>query len=208
MSRPAQIRFLSRFAPAYDPVVQFMGFRPLWRAMAEIASPQIGERGLDVCTGTGGVALELARRGARIVGVDLARGMLQRARRKHDNTRSASAQFLPMDARQLAFGNRSFSLVTASMALHEMAETEREQALREIARVASDRVVIADYRVPHDAPRRFLFRATRWFEHLESDDFGAFVTCAVGDRLERVGLRITESVDVGPYRIWRCEVPR
>src|SRR5512143_2418786 len=185
MSRPTQIQFLSRFAAAYDPVVRFMGFTPLWKAVAEVAAPGRGEWTLDVCTGTGGAALELARRGARVVGLDLAAGMLRRARRKRSD---AAPHFVRMDARQLAFADRAFPLVTCSMGLHEMAEAERTGALAEIARVASDRVVIAEYRVPRDARRRLLFRMSRAFEYAESDDFSSFMRRDLGARLEQAGL--------------------
>jgi ubiquinone/menaquinone biosynthesis C-methylase UbiE len=183
-----------------------MGFRPLWSAVAEIAAPQKGEAALDVCTGTGGVALELACRGARVIGVDLASGMLRRACRKRDEASVSNGRFLRMDARQLAFGDRAFPLVTASMALHEMADVERRRVLYEIARVASDRVVIAEYRVPQDARRRFWFRVTRFFEQFESDDFGSFVAQTVAEQLEQAGLRVATFHDVGAYRVWRCPI--
>jgi ubiquinone/menaquinone biosynthesis C-methylase UbiE len=72
MSRPAQIELLSRFAFAYEPTVRLIGFPALWQSVAEAAQPRRGEWGLDVCTGTGGAARELARRGVRVVGLDLA----------------------------------------------------------------------------------------------------------------------------------------
>jgi len=208
MSRPAQIRFLSRVAAAYDPVVQLMGFAPLWDAVAEVAAPAPGEWTLDVCTGTGGAALELARRGARVIGLDLASGMLRQACRKRDDGGDATQgnpSFLRMDARRLAFADRSFPLVTCSMALHEMADDERSEVLAEIGRVARDRVVIAEYRVPRGR-KRFLFRAARFFEYAESDDFGSFVRSELSARLERAGLAIDTPRDVGGYRIWPCRV--
>ncbi len=209
MSRPAQIRFLSRLAAAYDPVVQFMGFAPLWDAVAEVAAPAPGEWALDVCTGTGGAALELARRGARVIGLDLASGMLRRARRKRDNGGGALVEnpsFLRMDARRLAFADRSFSLVTCTMALHEMAEEERGQVLAEIGRVARDRVVVAEYRVPQGRRNGFLFRAARLFEYAESDDFGSFVRQELSARLQGAGFALDAPRDVGGYRIWPCRV--
>jgi ubiquinone/menaquinone biosynthesis C-methylase UbiE len=209
MSRPAQIRFLSRVAAAYDPVVQFMGFAPLWDAVAEAAAPAPGEWALDVCTGTGGAALELARRGARVIGLDLASGMLRQARRKRDNGGNAAAGTLSlvrMDARQLAFADRSFPLVTCTMALHEMAEKERGQVLAEIGRVARDRVIIAEYRVPRGRRKSFLFRAARFFEYAESDDFGSFVRHELSARLQGAGFTVETPQDVGGYRIWPCRV--
>ncbi len=207
MSRPAQIQFLSRVAAAYDPVVQLMGFAPVWRAIAEVADPAPGERALDVCTGTGGAALELARCGAQVIGLDLAPGLLKQAHRKRNgNGEYAASHFVQMDARHLAFADRSFPVVTCSMALHEMAEGERVQVLREIGRVAQDRVVIAEYHVPRDYYRQLLFRVGRIFEYVESDDFHGFVSRDFRARLEQAGLVIGTARDVGGYRIWPCRV--
>ena len=206
MSRPAQIAFLSRWARAYDPVAGVMGFPRLWRAIADVAAPHLGERALDVCAGTGGVAGELARRGARVVGVDLAYGMLRHARRKQRRARAANLLWLRMDARQLAFRTGAFPLVTCSMALHEMAEAERRRVLREVARVGSDRVVVAEYRVPRSKPWQWLFRFYRVFEYAESDDFEQFVRRDFRARLEGAGLRIRSVHDLGGYRIWACTV--
>jgi ubiquinone/menaquinone biosynthesis C-methylase UbiE len=208
MSRSAQIQFVSYFAHTYDPVVRLLGFPPLWRAIADVAAPAVGEPVLDVCTGTGGAALELARRGARVIGLDLAEGMLRRAYDKHNGfATSGGALFARMDARRLAFPDRSFSLVTCSMALHEMAESEREQVLREISRIASDRVVIAEYRVPQSVAGSLLFRLERAFEYLESDDFERFVRADLRAQLECVGFNVDRPRDVGAYRIWPCRLP-
>ena len=67
MSRASQIRFLSHTAPFYDAVVRALGFAGLWSSVAECANPAPGAPCLDVCTGTGGVALGLAARGAQVV---------------------------------------------------------------------------------------------------------------------------------------------
>ena len=110
-----------------------------------------------------------------------------------------------MDARRLGFPERSFPLVTCSMSLHEMAEVERGLVLGEILRVASERVVIAEYRVP-EGLARLAFRAGRVFEYLESDDFEGFVRRDLRARLEETGFAVGAPVDVGAYRIWPCRV--
>jgi ubiquinone/menaquinone biosynthesis C-methylase UbiE len=205
MSRPAQIRFLSRLAGFYDPVVRVMGFIPLWHAIAAVAAPARGERTLDVCTGTGGAALELARRGARVVGLDLATGMLRRACAKRVDG-ACDAAFVRMDARQLGFPDAAFPLVTCSMALHEMASDERGAVLREIRRVCSQRAVIAEYRVPLGVPQRWLFRASLLFEYAESDDFESFVREPVDGELHAAGFGVDAPRDIGAFRIWPCRV--
>ena len=111
-----------------------------------------------------------------------------------------------MDARSLGFRNRSFPLVTCSMALHEMSEGERDQVLGEIGRVAADRVVVAEYRVPRNRRAAALFRLARLFEYVESDDFAGFLRRDVKGRLETAGFDVDSPHDVGAFRVWPCRV--
>jgi hypothetical protein len=78
--------------------------------------------------------------------------------------------------------------------------------LAELRRVGSDRVLVADYRVPRGAARRLLFRARRLYEYLESDDFESYIGLELVACLEAAGLRVEEPGDAGPYRIWPCRV--
>src|ERR1700730_14469842 len=86
---PGQVRAMfDRIAGVYDLMNTAMtaGLHPRWRARAaELAA--VGPRSpvLDVATGTGDMALELARRvapGGEVVGGDFAEAMLARARAK------------------------------------------------------------------------------------------------------------------------------
>jgi len=207
VSRPRYIRFLSRAAPLYDPVVSGMGFARLWLRLAERAQAEPGQPSLDVCTGTGGAALALAGAGATVVAVDAADGLLRRARRKARAAElCARVRLVRMDARRLAFPSASFPLVTCSMALHEMSEPERDAVLAELRRVASDRVLVADYRVPSGRARGFLFRALHAFEYLESDDFSGYTGRDMAERLQDAGFTVEAPCDTGAYRIWPCRV--
>src|ERR1700726_2213782 len=77
-----------RIAGVYDVMNTAMtaGLHHRWRARAALeARVAPGSRVLDVATGTGDLALELARRvspGGEVVGIDFAEGMLARARAK------------------------------------------------------------------------------------------------------------------------------
>src|SRR5271157_3793128 len=77
-----------RIAGVYDAMNTAMtaGLHRRWRARAaELAHVGSGSRVLDVATGTGDLAIELARRvwpGGEVVGCDFAEGMLARARAK------------------------------------------------------------------------------------------------------------------------------
>jgi ubiquinone/menaquinone biosynthesis C-methylase UbiE len=209
MPRPGRIRFLSRTAPFYDPAVRPLGFGRLWRAVTESAASEAGSRCLDVCTGTGGVAVALARRGSRVVGFDLSSGMLRHARRKARAAGVAErAHWVRMDARRIALRDDSFPVVVCAMSLHEMAEEERGEVLGEIRRVASDKVVVADYRAPTAGWQRVLFWFFKLFERLESEDFDGFMSTDLREPLEGAGLVVEPPRDSALYRIWSCRVSR
>jgi ubiquinone/menaquinone biosynthesis C-methylase UbiE len=140
-----------------------------------------------------------------VLGVDLAEGMLARAARKAEAARLGDrVRFLRMDARRLGFDDRAFPVVTCAMALHEMGDAERRSVLRELRRVASERVVVAEYAIPPGAARRLAFRALHAFEYLESDDFAGFLARGMPGWLEEAGLAVEHSAAAGPYRIFRC----
>jgi ubiquinone/menaquinone biosynthesis C-methylase UbiE len=184
-----------------------LGFGRLWKALTGPGARSAGTPCLDVCTGTGEIALALARGGSRVVGLDLASGMLGQARRKARAAGVADrAHWVRMDARRMAFRDDSFPLVICAMSFHEMAEQERAQVLAEMMRVASDRVVVADYRVPTAGWQRLLFPVFRVFERLESEDFDGFMSVDVREWLEEAGLAVEPFRDVALYRIWPCRV--
>jgi SAM-dependent methyltransferase len=89
--------------------------------------PGPGVTVLDVATGGGHVARRLREAGATVVTVDPAPGM------QADTT--AAAEDLP-------FADASFDAVACRIAAHHFADVQ--QAVREMARVAKDRVVVCD----------------------------------------------------------------
>src|SRR3954465_1900450 len=74
-----------RIAGVYDLMntVMTAGLHHRWRARAaDLARVGPGDPALDVATGTGDLAIELASRGADVVGSDFSEGMLDVARPK------------------------------------------------------------------------------------------------------------------------------
>src|SRR5437763_17053753 len=77
-----------RIAGVYDLMnsVMTVGMRHRWRERAaELAAVGPGDRALDVATGTGDLAIELARRvgpQGEVIGSDFSEGMLELAREK------------------------------------------------------------------------------------------------------------------------------
>ena len=106
-----------------------------------------GDRILDLCTGTGEMALGFAFQGAKVVGTDIARGMLRRAVRKSLGTASA---WVEMDATNLAIADHSFEISMISLALHHMPVPVQVRVLNELCRVTGRRIVIIEPDVPVD----------------------------------------------------------
>ena len=111
------------------------------RVLAEFLGDVSGRRILDMATGTGRAALALAKRGARVTGVDASREMLTVAR-----TRAADAgltiDFVEGDAHALAYPDRSFDAVVCLRML--MHVPDWRTALSELCRVCRHRIVF-DY---------------------------------------------------------------
>lgn len=89
-------------------------------------------RVLDVGCGDGEFALELARRGASVVGIDSSSEMIEAARRRA-KTHEADIVFQQAEARQLPFPDGQFDVVTAITILCFVEDAE--PVFREIARV-------------------------------------------------------------------------
>src|SRR6266404_6280136 len=93
-NRAARVsQLFGRIAPRYDLVndLQSFGLHRYWkRKVIRLAQVQPGAAALDVCCGTGDLAFGLARRGARVVGVDFSEAMLRVAERRKADHRTSS----------------------------------------------------------------------------------------------------------------------
>lgn len=135
----------NRHAYVYD-MMEFLRRSTRRKAMV-LSGWQQGEKVLDLCTGTGELALNFVSQGAEVVGADIARGMLKRALNKSPNLTSA---WLEMDATELAFADHSFEISLLSLALHHMPISVQVRVLQELRRVTSRRIVIIEPEVPVD----------------------------------------------------------
>ncbi len=102
----------------------------------ELAAPRSGERILDVATGTGLIAIPVARAVApegAVIGVDIARDMLEQARRKAAAAGVTNIEFREGDAERLDFPDGGFDGVLCSLAIFFL--PDMLGALREWRRV-------------------------------------------------------------------------
>lgn len=172
------------------------------RRMVELSGAGPGQRVLDVCTGTGELALALAATGAEVVGVDLSLDMLALAQRK---TATGSVRFQEADATHLPFPDRSFAVTTMAMALHCMPGELRRLALAEIARVTRDRVVLLEPSTPSSHLGRWLMVAVGRL--MASPRYWPdFVRSNLSDLVQESGLtpHHEESLTFGFHRILVC----
>src|SRR3954451_7153985 len=151
-----------RIAGPYDLMNSVMtaGLHHRWRERAaDLARVGPGSRALDVATGTGDLAIELASRGAAVIGSDFSEGMLEVARKKAPGLdwEQANALALPypdasFDAATVGFGARNFS--------------DLAQGLREMTRVVrpGGRVVVLEITTPQKPPLSTFF--SLWFDRL------------------------------------------
>jgi demethylmenaquinone methyltransferase/2-methoxy-6-polyprenyl-1,4-benzoquinol methylase len=156
-----------RISGVYDPMNMLIsGFQePRWRRRAVAgAALAPGMSAIDVATGTGRVAADLARRvgpGGRIVGVDVAPRMIERARAA--NAQVAWLEFVVGDALALPVGERAFDAATIAFGMRNLADYRRGFA--ELCRVVrpGGRVVCLEIARPTGLIGRV---ARLWFERI------------------------------------------
>jgi demethylmenaquinone methyltransferase/2-methoxy-6-polyprenyl-1,4-benzoquinol methylase len=126
-------------APRYDLLNHLLSAnidKLWWRRTAKTFAhilEQPGAHALDLCCGTGDMALALRRQGreAEIAGADFSHTMLVLAAKKKSAERPI--RWIEADALQLPFPDRSFHLVTSAFGFRNLADYDA--GLREILRV-------------------------------------------------------------------------
>lgn len=148
-------------ARRYDLIndLQSFGLHRLWkRRVVDLAAVRSGARALDLCCGTGDLALALAGRGTQVTGLDFSAPMLSVAieRKRPDDT-----LFIQGDAMNVPFPDNSFDAVTMGYGLRNLSSWET--GLAEMQRVAKPggRIVILEFGKPANALWRALY-----FTHL------------------------------------------
>src|SRR5437588_6093527 len=153
-------RMFGAIAPRYDLLNHLLSLNidRYWRRRTtRLAPPPDGAPVLDVCTGTGDLALAYDRAaGGRvpIVGSDFCLPMLLPARTKTARARAANrVRFIEADTQRLPFPNHSFQLTTVAFGLRNVTDTDR--GLAEMVRVTrpGGRVAVLEF----SRPRHWLF---------------------------------------------------
>jgi demethylmenaquinone methyltransferase/2-methoxy-6-polyprenyl-1,4-benzoquinol methylase len=169
----AKVReMFTRIAPRYDLLNHLLSLQldRLWRARAAKRLRPLLSRPealvLDLCCGTGDLALSLARAGsARVVGADFAHTMLVRAKQKSSALAAGASRlfaapvlFFEADAMRLPFSDASFDLVATAFGFRNL--SNYETGLREIQRVLrpGGTIAILEFAEPPDGILGDLYR--------------------------------------------------
>jgi len=164
-----QIRgMFDRIAGIYDLMNSAMtvGLHHRWRERAaDLAELGAGDSALDVCCGTGDLALELARRTGpegRVIGSDFSERMLDLAREKAAARHTAGVRFEWGDALSLPYDEGAFDAVTVGFGVRNLADLERGVA--ELVRVLTPggRLVVLEITQPRRPPLSIFFSV--WFD--------------------------------------------
>ena len=148
-------QLFSRIASRYDLIndLQSFGMHRLWkRTLIRSANIRAGETALDVCCGTGDIALRLASSGAQVIGSDFTPEMLVQARK-----RSGQVVWVQADALALPFPAESFDVVTVGYGLRNLSDFSL--GIRELVRVLEPggTLLILDFGKPANSLWRGLY---------------------------------------------------
>jgi demethylmenaquinone methyltransferase / 2-methoxy-6-polyprenyl-1,4-benzoquinol methylase len=158
-----------RIADRYDLMNSVMtaGMHHRWRERTtDLAKVGSGDSALDVCCGTGDLALELARRvmpDGRVVGLDFSVPMLELAQVKSRNG-GVPVAWMQGNALELPFDDGEFDAATVGFGVRNLVDLER--GIAEMARVVrpGGRVVILEITTPLRPPLSWFFAV--WFDRI------------------------------------------
>lgn len=132
--------------------------RKLARKSIALLDPQSGERVLDVATGKGWAAAEIARSGAQVLGIDLLSENVADARRRYPQASFAVADAtrLPDRLEGIELGPGSLDRILCLEAAFEFGAKGRRDFLEESFRLLrpGGRLVIVDFTWPDEHPEQ------------------------------------------------------
>jgi demethylmenaquinone methyltransferase/2-methoxy-6-polyprenyl-1,4-benzoquinol methylase len=163
-------RMFDRISGRYDAMNSVMtaGMHHRWRERtADRAELEAAGAALDVCCGTGDLALALASRvgpHGTVTGCDFSEPMLDLAREKAAKRGAGTVRFEWADALQLPYESESFDAVTVGFGVRNLADLDR--GLAEMARVLrpGGRLVILEITQPRRPPLSTFYRL--WFDRI------------------------------------------
>jgi demethylmenaquinone methyltransferase/2-methoxy-6-polyprenyl-1,4-benzoquinol methylase len=152
-------------APKYDRMNHLLSMNVdrLWRRKTvRTLRPLTDAPILDVCTGTGDLAIALFREtkgNAAVIGADFCREMLEVGEQKRIRAKLGDQlRFVEADAQELPFEDDMFQIVSVAFGLRNVADTDR--GLQEMTRVCAPggKVAVLEFSMPTHQPFRGIYR--------------------------------------------------
>ena len=139
--------------------------RSLSTQIPEIAGMKSGDKTLDVCCGTGGLAFIYARIGIIATGIDIDHRVIEVAREKATKLNLPNISFQTASALELPFEDGSFDHASITMGIHEVSRDHRNAIISEMKRVVKSQgiLVFLDYMAPlPQGPYSWLAKVTEF----------------------------------------------
>ena len=166
--RASKVRQLfQRIAGRYDLIndIQSLGLHRLWKrelvrqaalhTSAETLRPPLA---LDLCCGTGDIALTLAQHGFQVHGVDFSEKMLEIARERTPGEQSQRVRWSCQDVLALSEPDGTYDLITCAYGLRNIADIPAAIALMHRLLKPGGQLLILEFGKPENPILKFLFR--------------------------------------------------
>ncbi|PTD93579.1 SAM-dependent methyltransferase [archaeon SCG-AAA382B04] len=106
------------------------------------ANPSKNDIVADIGTGTGALALELAKKAKKVKGRDISEGMLQEAREKSKKKGIKNVEF--KRGSFLEPNIEKADIVVTNFAMHHLTDKDKKRAMKKISNINPQKIVIGD----------------------------------------------------------------
>lgn len=148
---------------------------------------------LDLCTGTGTNAVNIAKRNTsvKVVGVDISKDMLIIAKSKVKQEKLSNIKLCQMDATNMKFKDEYFDKVLLSLVLHETDEALAANMLCEVIRVLkpNGEIIITEWERSKELVKKIVFFP---IEVLEPKLYKSFIVKDLYAYFADFGLEVVE----------------
>lgn len=199
------VLFYKVMSSFYD-LLDVVYFRKYESSPRKVVSESIksGEIILDLCTGTGTNAVNIAKKcsGIKVVGVDLSKDMLTIARSKVKKDKLNNVKFYKMDATDMRFKDKCFDKILLSLVLHETDEELAAKMINEAIRVLRDdgEIIVTEWERSDELLKKIIFLP---IECLEPNPYKTFVVKELYSYFAGFGLEIVEEVHCDYSKVLR-----
>lgn len=150
---------------------------------------------LDLCTGTGTNAVNIAKRekSVTVKGVDISKDMLIIAKSKAKKENLTNIKFYKMDATNMRFKDRCFDKILLSLVLHETDEELAGRMITEAMRVLKEdgEIIVTEWERSSQILKKILFFP---IEILEPKPYKTFVVKDLYTYFGKFGLEVIEEI--------------